>query len=336
MGHRDGNETVYCFDAATGRELWKHSYSRGAHRQSAPRRARRVADHRRRHAFTRSAKKAICIASTRRRARSNGAFTSRAISACRRPSGASVRRRSFERTADRRRRRSDRRSTKNRAASCGANSSASATVRRSCCSRRRKKRVVAALTNDDLVVVRAVDGTTVASYPWTSDYVTTGTTPVVGGRTLFVVVGLRHRLRAAGVQRAGLTPLFRNKEMSNHMCTSMLWEGHYYGIDGNSHNGATMQTRLPRRRNRPTQMGTARLRLRSADAGRRQAADPQRRRLSLHRESHAEGVRRTRPHPGLRRPHLDDAGLGHGRIYCRSESGTVVCLDVSTLVFKNF
>jgi outer membrane protein assembly factor BamB len=26
VGHADGKDTVFCFDAASGRELWKHSY----------------------------------------------------------------------------------------------------------------------------------------------------------------------------------------------------------------------------------------------------------------------------------------------------------------------
>jgi len=48
VGHKGGKDTVYCFDAATGKTLWKHSYTSDLFALDNEGGARFDADHRRR------------------------------------------------------------------------------------------------------------------------------------------------------------------------------------------------------------------------------------------------------------------------------------------------
>lgn len=192
--------------------------------------------------------------------------------------------------------------------------------------------LVADLTNDALLLVRAVDGTTVAAYPWSSDYVTTATTPVVGGRTLFISSGYGAGCALLEFGDAGLKPLFRNKELSSHMCTPVLWQGHYYGIDGNSHNARAcklvcLDAATGRRTWEQRGFGCGSLTLADGKL------------LVLSDEGYLSIARATpTAYEELARTRVFDAHtwtmpvLARGRIYCRSESGTVVCLDVAKSV----
>lgn len=191
--------------------------------------------------------------------------------------------------------------------------------------------LVADLTNDALLLVRAVDGVTVASYPWSSDYVTTATTPVVGGRTLFISSGYGAGCALLELGDGGLTPLFRNKELSSHMCTPVLWQGHYYGIDGNSHNARAcklvcLDAKTGRRTWEQRGFGCGSLMLADGKL------------LVLSDEGYLSIARATpTAYEEIARTRVFDAHtwtmpvLARGRIYCRSESGTVVCLDVAKM-----
>lgn len=94
--------------------------------------------------------------------------------------------------------------------------------------------LVATLNNEKLLVVRPEDGKEVASTPWTTKYLTSGTTPIVAEDTLFVSTGYRQGCGLFQLADGQLREVYRNKEISNHMNNCVLRDGFLYGIDGQS------------------------------------------------------------------------------------------------------
>lgn len=101
--------------------------------------------------------------------------------------------------------------------------------------------LVAVLNNDCLLVVRADDGSQVAQYPWETDFATTSTTPIVSGDTIFISSGYNRGCALLKLASGGLEEIYANRNMSNHMNNCVHWQGHLYGFDGNSHNARTVK-----------------------------------------------------------------------------------------------
>ncbi len=104
------------------------------------------------------------------------------------------------------------------------------------------RKLLAVLTNDALVVVRQQDGKLVAKYPWETPYVTSATTPIVHQDHIFISTGYNKGCVLLRLQGDKLVKVYGHNRMANHMNTCILWEGHLYGIHGNSH--ARRQCRL--------------------------------------------------------------------------------------------
>lgn len=97
-------------------------------------------------------------------------------------------------------------------------------------------RHLAVLNNDCLLVVNAADGAEVARHPWKTSYATTSTTPIIHGDTIFISSGYGQGCALLKFQGEELVEVYDNKEMANHFNNSVLYEGHLYGIHGNTHN----------------------------------------------------------------------------------------------------
>lgn len=97
-------------------------------------------------------------------------------------------------------------------------------------------RHLAVLNNDCLLVVKAPDGAEVARHPWKTSYATTSTTPIIHGDTIFISSGYGQGCALLKFHGEELVEVYDNKEMANHFNNSVLYEGHLYGIHGNTHN----------------------------------------------------------------------------------------------------
>lgn len=96
--------------------------------------------------------------------------------------------------------------------------------------------LIAVLNNDVLLVVRARDGREIARTPWETSYITTSTTPIIApDGTIFISTGYRRGCARFKLTGGKLEPIYENTNLSNHMNNSVLWGGHLYGFDGNSH-----------------------------------------------------------------------------------------------------
>ena len=108
--------------------------------------------------------------------------------------------------------------------------------------RERGRRHITVFNNDGLLVLAADDGREVASFPLESQFATTSTTPIVSQNTFFVSVGYGGGCDLLKFADDMLVPVYANKEMGNHFNNCVLYEGHLYGFDGNSH--VSSQVRL--------------------------------------------------------------------------------------------
>ena len=99
------------------------------------------------------------------------------------------------------------------------------------------KTLLATLDCDGLRVVESADGQEVAFAEWKSPYRTNSTTPIVMGDTIFVSTGYNVGCGLFRLKGQTLELVYQNAGMRNHFNNSILHDGWLYGFDGNSHNG---------------------------------------------------------------------------------------------------
>lgn len=329
LGNRDGRETVYCFDAATGRELWKHSYEAqlidnlhlggpGATPTVDGDRVFTVGKEGHFHCFdarSGAVKWLVHFAKDLNATTPEWGFTSSplvlgdrvvvdvaGLAMFERETGKVVWRAEVQR------------------AGYGSPVVLPGT---------QGEAMLAALTNDNLTVVRQRDGSTVAQYPWTSSYVTSSSTPVACGKALFISTGYGTGCAMLELVGDKLEPIFRNKAMSNHMNSCVFWQGHLYGIDGNSHNArlcklVCLDAATGERKWEQRGFGCGALML--ADGKLLIQSDDGYLTVAKADPTGYEELSQMKPFDGHT---WTMPVLARGRIYCRSEEGTVVCLDAS-------
>lgn len=96
------------------------------------------------------------------------------------------------------------------------------------------ERLVAAFPEYGLVVVSAVDGALAAKHPWETNYGVNSATPIVDDDYVFISSsynrgGVKLRLREGDTPEA----VWHNLSMRNHMNACVLFDGYLYGFDRN-------------------------------------------------------------------------------------------------------
>ena len=96
---------------------------------------------------------------------------------------------------------------------------------------------LALLNNECLSVAREDNGTEVATFPWPSPFDTNSTTPIIDGKTIFISSGYRKGCALLDFENQKLKARYTNRDMKNHFNNSVLFQKHFYGMDGNSNLG---------------------------------------------------------------------------------------------------
>ena len=94
---------------------------------------------------------------------------------------------------------------------------------------------IAVLNNDGLLLVRAKDGAEIAKQQWKTSFATNSTTPLIVDDKFFISTGYNRGCALFRLSGDGLERLYENRNMRNHFSNCVLFEGHLYGIDGNTH-----------------------------------------------------------------------------------------------------
>jgi len=191
-----------------------------------------------------------------------------------------------------------------------------------------EKRYAAGLNNQNVQIVDIATGQEVTTSEWLTSYDTNSTTPMVRGDEIFISTGYKRGCELLQFDGQSLKQLYEQKTMSNHMNNCVLWEGHLYGVHGNSHNPSQCALRCIE-----WKTGQQKWSQRGCGAGSLILSDGKLIVLSdqgvltlvkaspqkfeeLARQEVLSGECWTTP------------VLANGRIYCRSSDGDLVCLDV--------
>lgn len=184
------------------------------------------------------------------------------------------------------------------------------------------ERAVMLAIERDVVAVKARDGKEVWRFPWKTQYDVNAADPILFDGKVFISSGYNH---GGGVFDVGSNPpkeIWNNKNMRNHMNSSVLWQGHVYGVDENQLRCLDFNTGQVKWTDKASGKGSLMLAdgklIVLSDKGELIVADASPSGFKpLSRKQVLGGKCWTVP------------VLANGKIYCRNAAGDVVCLDVS-------
>jgi len=187
---------------------------------------------------------------------------------------------------------------------------------------------LAVLNNDYLIVLEAKDGSEIARTAWETQYDTNATTPIVESDRIYISTGYNKGCLLARLEDGKLEWVYDNKEMRNHMANCVLIDGYLYGVDGNSHSSRNCNLVCQN-----FETGDAMWKERGYGCGTVLAADGMLIVLSDEGRLVLAPVDPKRFEPIAEVRVLTGKCwtvpvLAGGRIYCRNATGDMVCLDV--------
>lgn len=99
------------------------------------------------------------------------------------------------------------------------------------------RKLLAVMKTEGLAVLEAANGKTVATAPWKTSFDTTATTPIIHDGLIFISTGYDRGCALFELAGDQLKQRYEHKAMCNHMNNSVLLDGHLYGFDGTAHRG---------------------------------------------------------------------------------------------------
>lgn len=188
--------------------------------------------------------------------------------------------------------------------------------------------LVTVLSNDFLLVVKLASGEEVDRLKWETSFATSASTPLAKDNTLFISTGYGKGCLLAELKDGQLTKVYENNKIRSHMANCVLVDGVLYGIDGQSH--LPSQCRLVALGHATGEVhwsergfgcGTVlaagdRLLILTDDGDLASAKASKGGYEPISRGKVLEGKCWTVP------------VLAHGRLYCRNAAGQLVCLDL--------
>jgi len=91
---------------------------------------------------------------------------------------------------------------------------------------------VAVFTSREIAGLEAKMGNLLWTFPWKTDWNINAADPIISGDTMFISSGYNKGCALLRIGPSNLTEIWRNKNMRNHFNSCVLWEGHIYGFDG--------------------------------------------------------------------------------------------------------
>jgi len=92
-------------------------------------------------------------------------------------------------------------------------------------------RAVMFTIKQEVIAVKVADGKELWRLPWKTQYDVNAAAPIQNGTKVFVSSGYNHGGGVFDVSAMPPKKIWENKNMRNHMATSLLWKDHLYGID---------------------------------------------------------------------------------------------------------
>ena len=189
------------------------------------------------------------------------------------------------------------------------------------------KHLIAISASQTVEALNPANGKSAWRFSWRTLYDVNATDPIFSDGKLFVSSGYGHGAALYDISHGKPKPLWENKEFRNHINSSVLWQGYLYGVDDmdNQHYALkcvswdTGQTKWAE-----TKFGKGSLMMADgkiiglADKGELYVIEPS-----------PDGFKPISHAQVLGGKCWTTPVLSNGRIYCRNARGDLVCLDVS-------
>jgi outer membrane protein assembly factor BamB len=188
------------------------------------------------------------------------------------------------------------------------------------------KDLVALAVAESVVAVNERDGKVLWRYPWKTPYDVNAADPIVSGDKIFISSAYRHGCALLQMQGDGVTLVYENKNMHNHFNPSVLINGFLYGIDGDAgHPGglACVEFATGARKWMEKSIGTGAL----MAAGDKLIIQGEKGELII-AEASPEKFKPLARSQVIGGKCWTTPVLANGRIYCRNSKGDLVCVDV--------
>jgi outer membrane protein assembly factor BamB len=173
-----------------------------------------------------------------------------------------------------------------------------------------------------LVILDPSSGRELMLHPWRTSYNINGATPIVSGNGIFISSGYNVGCALLEISESGLTTIWQNRNMRNHFASCVLWEEHLYGVDDNRLRCLDWKTGDVKW----TQRGLGKGSLMLADGKLIIMGDKGDLAIAEASPDAYNELARARVLSGLC---WTVPVLSGGKIYCRNHKGELLCLDVS-------
>lgn len=193
------------------------------------------------------------------------------------------------------------------------------------------KTLLATLKTDGVVILDAKDGSSLAFHKWETSYRTNSTTPIpLPGSKIFISTGYKRGCALLQYKDGGLEVIWQNKNLSNHMNNSVIHDGYIYGFDGNTHMAGPKELVCLDLKTGETQWrGGSELRCGSLIAvGNRMIALGERGQLAEAPLS-PKGYKATAELHALGSQCWTPPSIANGLIFARNNKGTLVCVKAN-------
>jgi len=93
------------------------------------------------------------------------------------------------------------------------------------------KKCVVLFTAKEIVALIAETGKILWKIPWKTNYDVNAANPIISGDKMFISSGYNKGCALFKISSSDFTELWRNKNMRNHFNSCVLWKGYIYGVD---------------------------------------------------------------------------------------------------------
>lgn len=183
------------------------------------------------------------------------------------------------------------------------------------------KRAVMFAIKQHVIALNPADGNEAWRFPWKTQYDVNAADPIISGSKVFISSGYGH---GGGVFDVGSQPpkkVWENKNMRNHMNACVLWQSHVYGLDEDQLRCLNFDSGEVKWTAKQTGKGSLML----ADG--KLIVLSEKGELMIAEASPAEFKVIARVQ-ALGGKCWTTPVLANGKIYCRNAAGSVVCLEV--------
>ena len=186
---------------------------------------------------------------------------------------------------------------------------------------------VVMVVSREIVGLIASTGQVIWKLPWKTSYDINAADPIILGDTVFVSSGYNKGCALFRIGPDGLTEIWQNKNMRNHINSSVLWQGYIYGFDGQAGGGGKLVCI-------DSETGQTKWSQGGMDTGSLCLADgkliilSERGKLVI-AEASPEAFKELTSAQILTGKCWTVPVLSHGRLYARNAAGDLVCIDMS-------